>query len=256
MYFDSSTVRIFAHRGFMWGSECVENTREAFVRALACGVGYIETDCRMTKDGKVVLFHDSTLKRVCGRAQKVSETCLRELEELFADRGGLLTLEGALEEFQEARFNVDVKSFRSAKAAGRMIARHSERVLVTSFHRKNRLEALREIARVGKKCVTSLDMNGMCRAILALRTGRAAAFARALDSVDALQIPEKYRGVRVLTPSLIEAVHALGKEIHVWTVNSAEKMRELIEMGIDGIVTDRADIAVKTLRENVESVSE
>ncbi len=86
------------------------------------------------------------------------------------------------------------------------------------------------------------------RVLLASVTGSRRAVRRALAGLDALQIPERQGRIRVLTPRLVAAAHANGVEVHVWTVNDADRMRELTAMGVDGVVTDRTDLALATLR--------
>ena len=71
--------------------------------------------------------------------------------------------------------------------------------------------------------------------------------ARAFAGIDALQVPERQGGVRIVTPRLIAAAHRHEVEVHVWTVNRPEEMLRLVAMGVDGIVTDRADVAIATL---------
>lgn len=68
-----------------------------------------------------------------------------------------------------------------------------------------------------------------------------------LRDIDALQIPERQGPLTVLTPALLRAAHARGVEVHVWTVNDAAEMNRLIALGVDGIVSDRADLALDTL---------
>lgn len=251
-YFEKAgTPRVLAHRGLVTAaggdSGVWENTAAAFAAAHAAGAEYIETDCHVTADGDVVLFHDPTLVRLTGDERPVAQVRTRELRELFADHGGLLTAREALDAFPGIRFNIDVKAEAAAVALGEIVAPQAHRVLVTSFSDARRRAALESAMRAGAgiRPATS-GGSGTIAAVLALSAMRLSP-ARLLRGIDALQIPERQRGVPVLTPSLIRSAHRAGVEVHVWTVNDPDDMLRLVEAGADGIVSDRADLAVKVL---------
>lgn len=241
--------RVFAHRGLVPDGDTSlwENTAGAFAAAQAAGAEYIETDCQVTADGDVVLFHDDTIERLTGDARPVSAMRTRDLERLFADHGGLMTVADALDAFPDSRFNIDVKTAAVAEPIGAMLAPHTDRVLVTSFSDRNRRAALQSIMRAGAGLPPATS--GGRRTILALRALSVPRLSpgRVLRDVDAVQIPERHAGIRVLTPALLRAAHALGVEVHVWTVNEPDTMRRLVAAGVDGIVTDRADLALRTV---------
>ncbi|WP_300265085.1 glycerophosphodiester phosphodiesterase family protein [Microbacterium sp.] len=251
-YFEKARhPRILAHRGLatppgesmpVW-----ENTAAAFAAAHAAGVEYIETDCRVTADGDVVLFHDATLSRLLGDDRAIADVRTSELAHLLSPYGGLLTVAEMLEMFPETRFNIDVKTDAAAPALGPIIARHAHRVLLTSFSDVRRARAVDAVLAAGAaiRPATSAGQQTMIRVrvLSALRLSP----ARLLQGIDALQIPERFGVVRVLTPGLIAAAHRLGVEVHVWTINDADDMRGLVANGVDGIVTDRAELAVQAL---------
>lgn len=246
--------RILAHRGFvppaLAAEGVAENTRDAFVAALEAGAGFIESDCHLTSDGVVVLFHDRDLGRVTGDARRLSAVTHRELASIMGDRGGLLTLEDALEMFPEVRFNIDVKAAAAAERAGRLAAPHAERVLLTSFSDETRLRALRAASGIGGSLhATSPGRSGIIRLLTALTVRSRRRISAALEGIEALQIPIRQGPLPVLTPRLVSEAHRHGVEVHIWTVNDPERMRALIGLGVDGIVTDRADLAVATLGE-------
>ncbi len=246
--------RVLAHRGLVTaeGAEAgvVENSFAAVAAAHAAGADYVESDCHLTVDGHVVLFHDPDLSRVTGDPRTIADVRLAELEELMADRGGVITLAQALEAFPETRFNLDVKAPGAARPAGALVAPHAERVLLTSFSDARRREALEAAAEARPSVLpaTSAGSATVLRlvAALAVRSDRGA--SRALAGIDALQLPERQRGIRIVTPRLIAAAHRHGVEVHVWTVNDPADMRRLVDLGVDGVVTDRADLALATLR--------
>lgn len=243
--------RVLAHRGLVTGagedSGVWENSAAAFAAAHAAGAEYVETDCQVTADGDVVLFHDATLERLVGDPRAVREVRTRELRAVFADHGGLLTVAEALSSFPDVRFNIDVKTSAAVEPLGPILAEHTHRVLVTSFSDANRRATLASVLRAGAEIRPATS--GGSRTIAALRALSALRLSpvRVLREVDALQIPERYGALRVLTPALLRAAHRHGAEVHVWTVNDPETMRRLVEVGVDGIVSDRADVALKTL---------
>jgi glycerophosphoryl diester phosphodiesterase len=245
----TDTPRILAHRGLVLpGSvDAAENSFAAVAAAHATGAAYVESDCHLTRDGEVVLFHDPDLSRVTGDERRLADVTLHELEDLMAPRGGLITLRQALESFPETRFNIDVKAAAAAVPAGRLVAEHAERVLLTSFSDERRRAALAAAAEVRTDLspATSPGSGGVARVLAAVASGSRRLTARALIGLDALQIPERRGVVRVVTRRLIDAAHRAGVEVHVWTVNDPEDMRRLVTAGVDGIVTDRADLALR-----------
>lgn len=224
----------------------VENSFAALSQAHATGALYVESDCHVTRDGVVVLFHDNDLKRVTGDPRPVANVEVSELTALMASRGGLATLSQALDAFPTLRFNLDVKAAAAAASVGREVADHGGRVLLTSFSDRRRLTAL-AAARSGAGEVdpaTSAGAATIARILGAVALGSERAAARLFAGVDAIQIPERHGRFRVLTPRLVRAAHAAGVEVHVWTVNDPADMRRLVKLGVDGIVTDRADVAL------------
>ncbi len=245
---------MLAHRGFvpdaLAASGVVENSLVAFESAVQAGAEYLETDCHLTSDGEVVLSHDADLRRVVGDPRPISAVSISELTALMADRGGLLTLQQALEAFPRARFNIDVKASEAAEAVGRAVARHGARVLVTSFSDAYRLRALQAAAAVPgshHRPATSPGRRRLVAVLAAIASRSGPRIGRALSEVDALQIPERRGPLRVLSPRLIEETRRNGVEVHVWTVNDPQRMRELVDLGVSGVITDRADLALDAL---------
>jgi len=246
--------RILAHRGFVTADLAAQgvvgNSRAAMAAALDAGADYLETDCRMTSDGVVVLFHDADLLRLLGDERKVAEISHRELAALMADRGGLLTLAQAFEEFPQARLNVDIKAAEAPEAAGRIIAPHADRALINSFSDARRLRALAAAVAArpgGPRPATSPGRGTITRVLGSMAWFSRARTAHVLADLDALQIPERQGPVRVLSRRLLAAAHRAGVEVHVWTINDPQRMEELARLGVDGIVTDRTDFALSVL---------
>lgn len=248
--------RVLAHRGFVSpaaaGRGVAENSLASVSAAVDAGAAYVETDCHLTRDGVVVLFHDADLARVLGDRRAIAQVEHAELSDLMASRGGLLTLERALETFPETRFNIDVKAGAAAAPAGRIVAPHAGRVLLTGFSdgiRRRALHAAESAAGRGSLLpATSPGRNALARVLLALASRSRARTERSLAGFDALQIPERRGAIRVLTSRLIEEAHRAGVEVHVWTVNDPVRMGQLVALGVDGVITDRADLALESLR--------
>ena len=244
---EGQTPRIFGHRGYVSAANAergiAENSRAALAAAVDAGADYVESDCQLTADGEVVLFHDSTLERTLGDARRISTVTHAQLAELMADRGGLITLAEAL------RLNVDMKSPEVATPAGTLVGSLApDRVLISSFSDRLRLEALAAAEAAGSRPAAGAGQSAIVKILAAVAMRSSALLDRAFAGIDALQVPVKQGPVRVLSPGLLRAAHERGVEVHVWTVNEADQMRELVELGVDGIITDRTDLAVAALR--------
>lgn len=245
--------RVFAHRGLVTpeasAGGIAENSFAAVAAAHAAGATYVESDCHVTSDGEAVLFHDAGLERITGDDRQLRDVTLRQLDALMADRGGLITLAQALDAFPATRFNLDVKADDAAAAVGRTVAAHAHRVLLTSFSDERRRVALAAALRAGAELspATSPGTRTIAELLLATKVRSRRWVGRVLRGVDAVQIPPTHNRVPVLSDRLIELVHGAGVEVHVWTVNDVDAMRELVARGVDGIVTDRVDLGLRAL---------
>ncbi|MDO9590240.1 MAG: glycerophosphodiester phosphodiesterase family protein [Microcella sp.] len=241
-YFAGSTPRVLAHRGL--ALEAPENTLLAFAYAVGIGVTHIETDVHVSADGTAMVAHDPDLTRVAGVPTKVDELTVRELVALDLGEGQHMpTLAEALDGFPDAFFNIDLKTMDAVAPAIDAISatRAQQRVLLTSFSERRRRAALRLLP----EAATSASGPRFAAALLA-SVVRGGPFVRsALRGLHAVQIPERALGLDTVTPARIRAFHAAGVEVHVWTINDADTMRRLFERGVDGIVTDRADIGLE-----------
>lgn len=240
-YFDPPGPRVLAHRGL--AIDAPENTLLAFASAAAAGAAYIETDVHMTHDGVAVIAHDPTLRRVAARDVAVAQLTMAELRRVELGHGqAFCSLEEALDGFPDLRFNIDVKveDAVAPTLAALERTRAAPRVLLTSFSDRRR----RRLGEAGSGAVTSAGRAAVVRSLLVAGLGSAAALTTALRGAVALQVPERAGPLRVVTPRLVETAHRAGAEVHVWTVNDPVHMARLLDMGVDGIVTDRADLAV------------
>ncbi|MEU9857807.1 glycerophosphodiester phosphodiesterase [Streptomyces sp. NPDC047974] len=243
-YLDHPHPLPFAHRGGT--ADGLENTAAAFRRAAAAGYRYFETDVHTTADGVLVAFHDPTLDRVtdtAGRIRDLPWAAVREAR--VAGKEPLPLFEDLLQEFPEARWNVDLKTESALAPLVDLIARSDawDRVLVSSFT-EARIARAQRLA--GPRLATSYGVTGV--AALRLRSLGLPAPLRA--GAVAAQVPETQGGVRVVDRRFVRAAHARGLQVHVWTVNDPERMESLLDLGVDGIMTDHLETlrAVLTAR--------
>ncbi len=235
----------FSHRGF--APHGGENTIKAFEAAVRLGFGYLETDVHASKDGVLMVFHDEDLLRLAGDERKVSECTAAELARLRVAGEPIPTFDEVLERFGHAHFNVDVKGPAAAAPLARAIARHGvrDRVLVGSFNGRRRQAVQRLLA--GAPVAGSPGVLGVGAAAL---LGSLAPLPRSwYRNVAALQVPERHGVIRVVGPDFIRHAHAAGLQVHVWVVNEEADMHRLLEMGVDGIMSDNADVLARVMAE-------
>lgn len=193
-----------------------------------------------------MLWHDPTLERFDGSADRIDRLTWSELRNRMVGTARIISLAEALDSFPTAKFNVDLKIDAVVDPAAAVVANANavDRVLFASFSEARRTRAAELLPGVA----TSVGTAGMLRIISAqLRRSahRERRWRAAAVGAVAVQVPRSLRGVRIVTPAFISAAHAAGLEVHVWTINDPEEMRELRVMGVDGIVTDRSDLALE-----------
>ncbi len=236
-----------AHRGF--SLDGLENSAAAFRAAVELGFTHLETDVHTTADGVILAFHDDTLDRLTDRTGRIAELSSAELAEVrIRGRAPIPRLDDLLDEFPNARFNIDVKTVQSIQTLADAIERHGahHRVLVTSFSDRRRRAVLRLLSRPVASSA-GIVITVVFKVFGAILPGTL--LRRILHDVHALQVPERYGVVRVVTPRFLRRAHGLGLEVHVWTVNDPARMIRLLDLGVDGLVTDRADLLASLLRE-------
>jgi glycerophosphoryl diester phosphodiesterase len=243
-----------AHRGF--SPEGLENSMAAFRAAVELGYRYLETDVRTTADGVLLVFHDDTLDRVTDSRGRISGLTAAEVAAArIGGREPVPLFDELVTAFPDVRLNVDVKDWTSVKSLAAGIERHNahHQVLVASFSDRRRRAVLKLLSRpvASSAGMTTNTLVFSLGALLPARLLRRV-LRRALRDVHALQVPVSYGPVRVVTPGYIRRAHALGLVVHVWTINDPGEMRRLLDLGVDGIVTDRADLLKMVLQERGE----
>ncbi len=243
--FRPGAVRVFAHRGLAAGvgAPLDENTLAAFQAASSAGADYIESDVQLTKDGIPVLFHDRDLARIAGRPEKIRELNLGELQAVELGEGGAIpTLREVLSAMPTARFNLDLKVSQAIGPAVAVISElgASERVLLTSFSDRRRRAAVRSMPEAVASSAGGIRVIWLYLSHLTRFDGL---FGMLAKPVSALQLPTKMALMNFADPRFIARAQRHNLEVHFWTINDPDETRELILLGADGIVTDRADLA-------------
>lgn len=244
-----------AHRG---GAIEVQNTMAAFTRAVELGFGYLEIDVRAAACGTLVVFHDERLEPTTDAEGPLAEWTWEQLSQVHLGGEPLVRFEDLLTAWGDVRLNVDLKEEAAVQPFVELVDEHGahDRVLVTSFSDARRCRAQRLLSR---PVASSAGVRGTALSVLAGPAagvlGRVSAGAssrllrRLAGDVDCLQVPRRQGPITVVTPGFLARCHAAGLQVHVWTVNEAEEMRELLGMGVDGIVSDEAEVLAEVLAE-------
>ncbi len=245
--FPGATPRLVGHRGA--AGVAPENTLPSFRRALADGVDVFELDVHATRDGEIVVLHDPTLDRTTDGAGPVAALTVAEIARLdaghrfSADGGRTFPFRGQgvrvprlselIAEFPEIPLNIEIKPEGDAIVAAVVaIVRKARARIVLAAEHDVIMQAIR---------ATAPELPTSCAA------GEVAAFIRALQAGEppelpagavALQIPPSFGEITLITAESVAAAHALGAEVHVWTINEATEARRLLDLGCDAIMTD------------------
>ena len=232
----------FVHRG---GDEVeTENTLEAFEYSSNLGFIFIETDVQSTKDGHVVIFHDSTLKRMAGINKRVKDLMLDDVKGIELINGGRIPLlSEALDSFPNLRFNIDIKTEDALENTIKIIKEMKcfSRSCLASFS-SSRLNRIRKLA--GPEVCTSSGQMDIFKLIC-----KSLGISLKINTADCAQIPIKQWGVPILTERFLRIAKKENKLVHVWTIDNKEEMFKLIDFGVDGIMTDKPSILKQAMTE-------
>ena len=246
-FLDSAGPVAIAHRG--GADNAPENTPPAFAAAVDLGYRHLETDVHLTNDGVVVAFHDPRLDRVTDSTGAIEDLDIATVEAAdagfaFSTDGGqsfpfrgkgvrVPRMESLLERWPHARINIDPKSDAVVDPLVAILDRHAawDRVCLGSFS-DARLKRIRST--VGNKACTSMGPRAVAIARVASVAG-----VMPRQGADCVQVPLRQSRVPIVTARFVRAAHQAGLAVHVWTINDEATMHDLLELGVDGVMTDR-----------------
>ena len=237
LHYDGLTV--LAHRG--GADESFENTLESFDYSKSLGCKFIETDVQVSADGIPYIFHDDDLKRVLNISSRFDSLSSQEIDKLkIFDQYRIPKLEEALNEFPEISFQIDFKTDGVVAPALDVIKKTKsfERVCVASFNS----ERLKRVRSTYPDLCISMGPNEVIKTLIS----SFGLYKGAIDG-DCLQIPIRYYGVRVVTKRFVKYLKSKGLKIMVWTINDVKTFEYLIELKVDGIITDKPKLLFETL---------
>ena len=237
-YLDHPGILDFAPGG--GAGAAPENTLPAFAASVALGYRYLETDAHLTADGVVVAFHDDVLDRVTDRTGRIADLPWSEVARARVGGEGIPLLEDLLSTFPEARVNIDPKHDAVVGPLAALLRRMGaiHRVGIGSF-------SDRRLGRMRALCpgiCTSVGPLGTARMISAgygVPVGRFAA--------GCVQVPVRQGPVTIVTRRFVAAAHRRGLQVHVWTVDDADEMYRLLDLGVDGLMTDHPIVLKQVL---------
>lgn len=240
-FFDSPAPLAFAHRGgaLLAANVGIENTLAAFQNAVDLGYCYLETDVHTSRDGVVYAFHDVELTRVTGTVSAFRNLDSDAIDLIrVGEREPIPRLTELLESFPDARFNIDVKA-DDAVAPTIGVLRDADvldRICLASFSESRLLEL-----RAGLPTVTTAFTPAEIARLRFGPTRRCQAHGIRRGGA-CVQVPFHHGRVTVVTPGFVGRAHALGVQVHVWTVDDPAEMRYLLDVGVDGLMSDRVDV--------------
>lgn len=228
----------FAHRGGT--QDLPENTIPAFRHAVDLGYQYLETDVQLTNDGVLVAFHDNDLFRTCGITGRINEMTWKEVS--LARVGGkepIPLLAELLEEFPKSFINIDSKSDPTVEPLIATLKKFKAlpRVCIGAFSHR-RISRFR--AELGSEVCTSASPLEVTQWVAGFMPTAPSCF----------QVPVRQGPIRVVTQRTLTAAQAAGRPVHVWTIDNALHMQQLIDLGVDGLMTDQSTILKKVLTDN------
>lgn len=235
-FLDGPLPLAFAHQG--GASEHPENTMPAFQHAFDLGYRYMETDVHASKDGVLFAFHDADLQRTCGRPGLIRDMSATEVATArVAGKEPIPRLDELLATWPNAKFNIDCKSDHALPYLLARLDRDDvfDRVCIGSFS-DARLDAVRD--RYGAKVCTSMGPRDVTKVRLGTWFRRTPSFSAEVAPL-AAQVPVRQGPLPIVTKSFVDGAHAAGLQVHVWTIDDPAEMNKLLDLGVDGIMTDR-----------------
>ncbi len=234
-YLDGPTPLAMAHRG--GAIEHLENTMPAFEACVAMGYRYLETDVQVTADGVLVAFHDPTLDRVTDRTGRIEHLPWAEVGTArIGGREPVVRLEELFGAWPDVRFNLDIKAAGVLAPLVRTVRRMGvhDRICLGSFSDARVAAARRAF---GPSVCTSLGPRGVAALRLSSYSPRAAGLVRM--QAGCAQVPLQLGGRALVDERFLAAAHARDLQVHVWTVDTAAESTAMLDLGVDGVMTDR-----------------
>ena len=232
-----------AHRG--GAGLAPENTREAFSRSVALGIRYLETDVRLTADGVLVAFHDERVDRVTDLRGRVDRLSWAQLQAAKVTGGGsVLRLADLLEAFPRERFAIDLKTVSCLQPLAQVLrdTRSVERVCVAGAW-DGMLAQLRQVCGPGLR--TALGWRSLTALVGCAKAGVRPPLAVATGEF--VHVPVSLGRVPLVAERLVRMGAELGIGVVVWTVDEPQLMHRLLDLGVDGVITDRPDLLREVL---------
>lgn len=239
----------FAHRGAHGpASNAGENSFEAFAAAVELGFTHLETDVHRTADGVVVALHDETLDRTTDGEGLVAQRAWGEVQRLTVAGGGRVPrLDELLATWPHVRWNLDCKHPATVPQLVEVLRRASalDRVCVGSFEHDT-LASLRSA--LGPGLCSSCSPREVRVLVASSRLPRllGGVLARVVRA-DCVQVPVRDGRVEIVTEAFVATCHAAGLPVHVWTIDEPDEMARLLDLGVDGLMTDRPRVLVDVL---------
>jgi glycerophosphoryl diester phosphodiesterase len=254
-YLAGPRPRAYAHRGWHLDELAgLENTMAAFDRAVTEGFGYLELDVHPTADGVPVVHHDRTLDRTTDAYGPIGARSAAELAGVRVrgahGREPVPHLADVLAALPQTRVTVELKAGAAVRPVLGVLDRLDawDRVCLGGYQ-DAWLQAARRLARAdGARLFTSMGQTS----VVGLRVRAWAGANRGVPAPpvrgDLAQLPHRFGGLTVVDEAVLRVAHATGREVHVWTVDDPDEMASLLDLGADGLITDRPDLLRDLLR--------
>jgi glycerophosphoryl diester phosphodiesterase len=262
-YVNASGPLVIAHQGGdgIWPGD----TLYAFEKAVAIGADVLEMDAHITKDGQIVLMHDEKVDRTTNGTGLIEDLTLPELQQLdaayrwsndedrtFPYRGQDIrvpTLEELFQKFPRMRYVIEIKLTQNpiAKPLCDLIRKHDmqDKVMVASFHD----EAMQNFRMTCPEVATSASRGEVTKFVLLGKIFLSGFVAPHYQSIQPPYDPEESLNIRIMTERFIREAHAKNIKVEPWTVDEPALIKQYVEWGVDGIITDRPDLMIEVLQE-------
>ena len=230
-YINSTNIVPIAHRGASLLAN--ENSIESFRRALDLGYRVLETDVHGSKDGTAYIFHDDTLERLTGESLRISDLKDTDIDSLKVNTSSIIPrLSSIIEEFPEGLFNLDAKTWEATTPIVNTIRKmqFSTKVCIGSFNNA-RINVI--INELGPETCHSMGTSNVIKFFVGAHLGIKQNFTS-----QCIQLPIKQFGISLITRKILKYADQLSIRIHFWTINDPTIMKKLIELNVDGIMTD------------------